>query len=176
MKLVLFIAVLFFSKSAFAQNKTAICNLLDQQSDVVSAEYVAGVDAYGRSVVPADGKISNFEKPIRVPLQINLAEQLRGMNIEGLDLDADFGFIEITQEGRVSFEDTDITEVTYDWCGTKPPQMEEGNLEEPIAEKPQIIEPVEEIVEQQEIPTQEETVVQENEEIITGSDYRDYND
>lgn len=113
--------------SAQAQEGTPPeCRLLPDHKAQAGVAYEPGVDVYGRSVVPADINASPFQVPdvITVPLSINLAERLQHSNIEGLQLEAPMGLLEIHKNGRVVLDGQDWTSQVYALCGktyTGPP-------------------------------------------------------
>ena len=122
MGLMLIAGILFFIPPVFAQdNLPPECRLLPvhvPRADV-SANYRAGVVVHGKAVVPADlngGHFPNLDHVV-IPLSVDLAERLNNSNIQGLQLEAGLGTIEIYQSGRVVYNGQDWTSQVYAICG-----------------------------------------------------------
>ncbi len=130
---------------AYANDLPPECRLLPAhvpRADV-SAEYQAGVDVRGKPVVPADingGYFNDLERVV-IPLSVDLAERLKNSNIEGLQLEADLGTLEIYQSGRVSYNGQDWTSQVYAICG-ETIQASEQSVEESIETDAVEVEPV----------------------------------
>lgn len=98
------------------------CQALERHETINDATYRAGVDVNGNAVAPADlaGAPSIVKNVTRIPLTVDLAERLEGIGAfveNGLDLDANFGILEIHQDGRVIFEGQDWTNNLHTLCG-----------------------------------------------------------
>lgn len=93
------------------------------QSDVA---YQAGIDAYGNAVVPADLNATAFQVPnvIKVPLNIDLAQRLTTL-VNGLQLEAPLGMLEIYQDGKITYNGQDWTAPVMTLCGQSHKQIEE---------------------------------------------------
>lgn len=120
----LFVALLLFAFPAFAQVNEIPpeCRILPEHKLDTGVNYKPGVDVHGKPVVPADINAAPIAVPetMVVPLTIDLAQRLQGMNIPGLQMDSTLGFLEIRQDGRVTYNDKDITSQVYVLCGKKP--------------------------------------------------------
>lgn len=116
-------AILMASPIAMAQEESAVppeCRLLPEHKADVGVAYQSGVDVHGKSVAPADlnASPSNFtQETIVVPLTVNLAERLQGLNIQGLQLEGNLGYLEIHPDGRVSHNGQDWTSQVHVLCG-----------------------------------------------------------
>jgi len=97
---------------AATETNQSICDLLKADT-VASADYQAGIDAYGNEVVPADlgdTPANIIPQEIKVPLTANLAHYLNENLASRLgDLNAPLGTLTI--KGRdVYLNDTKLTE------------------------------------------------------------------
>ena len=98
------------------------CKLLAVQSPNNSdAAYQPGVDVHGKPVVPVDlnaGQPSALvPQTVVVPLSVDLAQRLQGHTVEGLQLEAPLGMLEIHPNGRVVYNGQDLTPQVYPLCG-----------------------------------------------------------
>ena len=92
-----------------------LCDAYKQSQD---ANYKAGVDVNGNAVVPADLPSSSavtLPDDIEIPLTIDLAQQLN-LSVSGMELKPELGKIKITKDGKVMFNDKDITNDTQTMC------------------------------------------------------------
>mgnify|MGYP001371133691 CR=1 FL=1 len=90
----------------------AVCALLQEDptevKGVASADYVDGVDAYGRSVTPAHGD-GAAPKSYRFNFSIDVAK--RYMHVpEGVEMHSDVIPLEISPDGQVALGDADRTQ------------------------------------------------------------------
>ncbi|MEM9468791.1 MAG: hypothetical protein AAF988_01370 [Pseudomonadota bacterium] len=124
MRFILIFTLIIFSQPAFSEeNKADVKNsilckqLAAYQSD--EANYVAGVDVKGKTVIPADLNQSPIQVPeiIRIPLEIELAQRLNQLQDINIDADGAIGVVYISQDGRVFYEGKDISEKTREVCG-----------------------------------------------------------
>lgn len=98
-----------------AQAKTEICRSVAAMrgSDTVySAEYVEGVDAYGRAVVPAD--VENdapqiVPDKIDIPVRVDVLKAIGIASYDHLDMLPTLGTMTVFKEGRVFFNGRDLT-------------------------------------------------------------------
>lgn len=106
------------SSGAIAKTKIDICKIVEAHKPQSDVAYQPGIDAYGNAVVPADLNANAFQVPsvIKVPLNIDLAERMTSM-VDGLDLEAPLGMIEIYQDGRVRYNDQDWGAPVATLCG-----------------------------------------------------------
>lgn len=111
------------------------------------AEYIPGVDVKGRLVAPADlgAPIAAGIDVINIPVSIDLIQRF-ALNVpQGLELKPDVAAISIHKDGRVTFNDQDLTRRAYSVCaksgrvpleGTRPVQQDTQVLQPPAAQKP----------------------------------------
>lgn len=125
---ILFILLLLFifPSSSHAQNPEALCSFLPAENSsraAVGAAYVPGVDVHGNAVAPADlgGGQSFLPDVIRIPLSIDLAQELDQDLPDGTQMEAGLGMIEIYQDGRVLFDGRDLTAQADRLCGRGAP-------------------------------------------------------
>ena len=191
MKYIVFLLVLI-TTPAMAQDKSAICHFLKQHQSVKGAAYEPGVDAYGNAVIPADINASPaIPETIIVPLEIDLAQQLQGTPINGLNLEAPLGNIEIRTDGKVMMGNDNVTTKTHEWCGTpvpepldevaeevaEPPMEEKTSENSDISLENDVNSELEVIEVEPKTPILPQEVTQpaaEPDEIISGGEYRDF--
>lgn len=139
-----------FSSFAWAQNKEALCQILPVKEYFAEADYVPGIDVNGNAVRSADLKPAsgNFIDVIKIPVTIDLAEQLKQPLPVGTELNAPVGMIEIYQKGRVVFNGNDVTNEIYTLCGKESFVLEKAEhvQEEPIVQSEEPAELKEEII------------------------------
>ncbi len=117
--------------------------ILSTQGSNVGPTYQAGVDAYGRPVVPANvdqaytRDVIGQNDKVRVPLEMDLAQRLLTMpQAQGITLQAPLGMLEVYKDGRVTYNDQDWTSPINSLCGrpqrvVTTPQVVE-NVQAPI--------------------------------------------
>lgn len=119
---------LFITPVAMAQDDPVApeCRLLPNHVANDNVAYKAGVDVRGKNVVPADLNASQIELPetIVVPLSINLGQNT---DINGTDLKATTGFLEIYKNGRVTYDGKDVTSQVYAICGQATQSSQKSN-------------------------------------------------
>lgn len=95
------------------------CRVLPEHKAQTDVAYKAGEDVRGKPVVPADLNASAMDVPetIVIPLSIDFAQRLQGMNIPGLNMDSTVGFLEVRSDGRVTYDGRDLTSQVYMLCG-----------------------------------------------------------
>jgi hypothetical protein len=83
--------------------------------------YVPGLSVTGNEVVSADINSNDniLPKVIKIPVTIDIVERFDIEVMPGVDVDADFGILEIYHDGRVVFNDKDIADHIYDVCEDK---------------------------------------------------------
>ena len=81
--------------------------------------YVSGVDVNGNSVAAADVggglDLSSFQTT-NIPIEIDLAERFGLALLSGVELTPDVAALKIHQDGRVFFNDSDITQQVQAYC------------------------------------------------------------
>lgn len=115
------VALLAVSTPALAQNSAALCKIYAVQGGAaaVPATYQPGVDVNGNPVVPADGGASaavGAPGSVRIPVTVELAQQLGAAVPAGVALDAPVGVVNVAANGSVSFNGQDITAQTAALC------------------------------------------------------------
>lgn len=142
------------------------CKILETKTKVMPADYVPGVDAEGNKVVPADveeKKKVAVNDVIKFPLTLDLANKLQQLKDLGITAESVLGVVEIHNDGRVKYNDQDITTSMKTLCGhalkeevvevTEEKPKEETKAETVEVEKPATVEEAkvetEEVVEEQ---------------------------
>jgi hypothetical protein len=125
---------------AKAEEKPAICKILETHQPQNDVAYQPGIDAYGRPVVPANlNSASTFKVPeiIKIPITIDLAERLNAVE-DGVQLEAPLGMVEIHQDGRVRYNGEDWSQPVATLCGKshKIEVIEEKELINSSAQEP----------------------------------------
>lgn len=138
MKALFFFAALLFSDLAMAQTLPE-CRMLTEHRPEADVAFKPGEDAKGKKVVPADINASPIgqEDPIVIPLTVDLAQRLGNQGVTGLQLETTTGFLEVSKNGRVTYNGQDITSQTYAVCATggsggtnaKPPEVDEREFD-----------------------------------------------
>lgn len=162
--------LLFFPLSVRAEDLPPECRLLPAHVANNDVTYQPGVDVHGNKVVPADLNASSFAFPdvVTVPLGIDLAQRLQGLNIQGLQMESPMGILEIHRNGRVVYNGQDWTPQVYAVCGQVPPDIAPaGGLDGQAAEDA-IKSPSEETAPK--LPSQQPAY---NGDLIEGGAYRD---
>jgi hypothetical protein len=127
------------------------CRLLANHKAPDDVNYNPGVDVRGKAVVPADINASPMgldQQTIVVPLTIDLARRLENNSINGLQLDATPGYLEIAPSGRVTYNGQDLTSQVHALCAGNPQETDTPAPAEPDRQTdPDVIEsaPVKEI-------------------------------
>lgn len=108
--------LLLLASPSFAQEEQESFCVTYRQPESVA--YQPGVDVHGNPVVSADlNDKSYFMKDVvRIPLNIDLAQRFDRDWAPGTDMDAEIGIIEIYRDGRVMFNDRDVTEEAIAFC------------------------------------------------------------
>ena len=111
--------VLLAASPAWAQPVPMECQLLPVHVPKGDVAFKPGVDVRGKPVVPADINAAPIEPPktIVIPLTVDMAKKLTNNNVDGLKLDAPLGMLEIHSNGRVVYNDRDLTPQVYALCG-----------------------------------------------------------
>jgi len=133
--------LLTIAMPAYAQNQAAFCKLWFTHKNVKSADYEAGVDVEGKPVKPADlndqsGIFSG--DAIRIPLTIDLAEQLEGKLPDGTEMQAGISMISISRNGKVTLDDQDISDSAYEVCTGEKPPMKSAAMKQNEADAPAV--------------------------------------
>lgn len=116
----LLLMILLFPFAAQAKTQSdAVCKTLTKYKKVNNVTYQPGVDVNGNAVVPADANEPPMiiESVTRVPLTVNLAQRLFHLQGTGIEMDGDFGLLEIHPDGRVLYGDQDWTSDIKAVCG-----------------------------------------------------------
>ncbi len=108
---------LFLTVPAFAQDADTLCNVIAAyKSD--DANYKPGVDVHGKPVVSADlnSNLKPVIDPVVIPISIDLAQKFNLDLPDGMELKPDVAYVKIYGDGRVEYNDTDITQNTTALC------------------------------------------------------------
>jgi hypothetical protein len=123
MRYALIPALLLISVPAFAAEVQLPpeCRVLPEHKAAADVNYQPGVDVHGKAVVPADVNSNpmGMNQTIVVPLTIDLAQRLQGMNVQGLNLETTLGFLEFSPDGRVTYDGQDLTTQVHVLCSGK---------------------------------------------------------
>lgn len=107
--------------SAYAQNIAPLCDVLEAYQALaapVGAAYVPGVDVHGKPVVPADlNAVPGVPDKVSVPVTIDMVQRLNMPVPAGMKLDSGWGVIDIYKDGRVLYNDRDLTDPARSACG-----------------------------------------------------------
>lgn len=98
---------------------TTICNQYSiNHSTNASAEYQPGIDVEGKTVTPADIGISPDTDlyPLRIPLEMNIFERFNLDIAEDFITDASIIDIMVYEDGRVTYNDQDISSEVKTFC------------------------------------------------------------
>lgn len=120
MKKIIFMSVAMMCAAgpAMAQNQAALCKLWFTHKSK-SAQYQPGVDVRGKPVVPADGGVApvvSVPDLVRIPVTIELAQQLGAAIPAGMELEAVAGVVNIDGGGKVTYNGQDLSQGTYALC------------------------------------------------------------
>lgn len=119
--------ICFLSTAALAQN--TICPVLEKynvpvnvqkpHAAILGAEYQPGVDVNGNAVAAADvnGVLQAMPDIIRIPINIDLVNYIQQTLPLGTEMDTSLGMVEIHKDGRIFYNDQDITTQTQTLCG-----------------------------------------------------------
>lgn len=147
-----FVLIVIATYPAMAETETAsmrsaVCKLLALQTQkanepfaIPSAAYQAGVDSYGRSVVPATIGQAQDVQSIFIPIEVDLEERFNIPTLANLD-ETQIGTAEIKPDGSVMFGGNDVTNALQDWCRT-PMADEGGGIVKPSINDPKIETPI----------------------------------
>ena len=122
----LFLIAGLLSAPAWADTLPEECRLLGAHKPGSGMVYQPGVDVHGNPVAPADlndGTTIDLPDVITVPLTIDLAQRLQNSHVEGLQLEAPLGLLEIHKNGRVVYNGQDWTPQIYALCGKEAPVL-----------------------------------------------------
>ncbi len=123
---------ILYVPEAMAQNSRAVCEFLPVREHFLGADYVPGVDVRGNPVVPADvrARANSFVDVIKIPVTLDLAQQVNGRLPSGLALEAGVGVLEIHKDSRVLYNGEELSGPVYAYCGKEPFNIE-ATLREP---------------------------------------------
>ena len=102
------------------------CRFLQAHKPSNDVAYKPGVDVHGKPVVPADLNAAPMgldQQTIVVPLTIDLAKRIQNNTVQGLELDATPGYLEIAPSGRVTYNGQDLTPQIHALCDEKPQEV-----------------------------------------------------
>ncbi len=136
MKRLILAVLLVLPVAAYAdgeiKDEKELCRVL-QTHNQKGAEYVPGVDVHGKSVVPADAASASgfMNNPIVIPITIDLAQRYGLALPSGVELKPDVASLKIYDDGRIAYNDQDITKKVVTSCDkpdetTPPPVISDG--------------------------------------------------
>ncbi len=105
-----------------AKDTDIICRHIDKDGKVkkgVSADYTAGVDINGQDVASANVNTANSlasPDPIVIPVELDLAERYGLTLPSGIELEPTVSKIAIYNDGRIVFNDKDISQKIISDC------------------------------------------------------------
>lgn len=120
--LLLLVFIIFTFVSAKAQqNNDTVCGVIDNYDKTINdAAYKPNVDVYGNTVSGAElgnGPSKHFlPEIIRIPINIDLVNYVDQDLPEGIQMESNFGMLEIHPDGKVIFNNQDITDSTHSYC------------------------------------------------------------
>ena len=127
MRLMAFLFLLIVSAPAFAQTvEQEFCTAVAKHQ-TGGADYVPGVDVHGNAVAGADlnSGMQPILDPIVLPIEIDIAERFGFELPEGMAMKPEVAHVKIYGDGRVEYNDTDVTQNTAALCSsakvTEPP-------------------------------------------------------
>ncbi len=115
-----FIVILLLAYPVLAQDaEQEFCTAVAKYQSG-GADYVPGVDVHGKPVVGADlnsGMKPMFD-PVVIPIEIDIAERF-GLELpEGMAMKPEIAHVKIYSDGRVEYNDTDVTKDTETMCSS----------------------------------------------------------
>lgn len=130
-------------------DKYAVCKLLPKHTPENSVAYQPGVDVYGNPVTPADlnaAPMGDVLNVVKVPLDVNLAQNVVALSGTGLQLEAPLGMLDVYQDGRILYNGQDWTAPVLALCGRSHKKVTVDVIEVPVAAPepeptPQMVEP-----------------------------------
>lgn len=110
------------SKLTDEQTAAMLCQAARLMKPEDSAEYKAGVDAYGRPVAPADAGQQAFQVPDRVdiPVHIDILKNMGIVNTPTPALGTDIGTVSVMKGGQIQFNGRDLTNNVTAYCNGQP--------------------------------------------------------
>ncbi len=120
-----FIFILFIPVTSFARDADPvhrICDEISKSSARQSADYVPGVDVHGKAVASADLNASTLGalNSVSIPIELDLAQAF-GLNFPaGIELNPIVASLQIFQDGRVVYNDVDLTQKVQNFCVKHP--------------------------------------------------------
>lgn len=100
------------------------CRLLPEHKASADAAYQPGVDVHGKAVVPADVNAAPLGldgQNIIIPLSVDMAKRVK--TPKGVNLESTLGFLEVSPDGRVTYNGQDLTAQAYAICGKNVPPL-----------------------------------------------------
>lgn len=154
MKKLFLVMLAILPSAAYAQDDGKYppeCRFLESHKPSNDVTYQPGVDVRGKAVVPADINAPPMgldQQTIVIPLTIDLAKRLQNNNVQGLELNATPGYLEVSPSGKVLYNGRDLTAQLQAVCDEK--SRETPPSAAPVADRqtaPDVIEsaPVKEI-------------------------------
>lgn len=109
-------------KSADIASQKVICNRTFIEPDVKPAEYQAGVDVYGNSVMTAtiNDKSDMVPEYIEMPLTVDFAAKLNMNAPQGMEFKGNIANLKLYKNGKIEYNGQDITKIAATACGIVP--------------------------------------------------------
>lgn len=128
MRILVILLTLLVPVAVQAEEQDALCTIMAEHIMRDGVAYKEGVDVHGNAVVPADLNAAPIKVPsvITIPLQVELAKRLQGLEDLGVETDAPLGLVEIHENGRVVYDGEDISSSVISACGL----LDENEVEE----------------------------------------------
>lgn len=128
--------------SLASANNGPVCQVVQNYEKVAAANYQPGLDAQGNRVIAAElgnGPSSFLPDVIRIPVNIDLVQYVQQQLPAGMQMESNFGMVEIHPDGKVLYNDQDITNTTYAYCGLQAPALtESSDKAAAVIAKPQV--------------------------------------
>lgn len=117
MRIALFLLIFLLPGSAFA-NAERFCRVVAAHVPGDDVTYKPGLDVHGKDVAPADVKqtLNNVPDPIVIPIEIDILKRFNINVPADMKMDAAAGMVEIYQDGRVVYNEQDISKNALALC------------------------------------------------------------
>lgn len=122
----IFVVVLMFAMPAMAEDVSVstLCKIMPEYRPDGSVAYQPGVDVHGKTVVPGDlNKVMKNEyDAVEIPVEVNLLQYLGvAPPVAGAELKPTVAVLKVYGDGRVKYNDQDVTEGAQKLCTLRPP-------------------------------------------------------
>lgn len=130
--LILMTTAAYAEKAEQAGDIKTLCDVLEKYTKPTGAQgadYVAGVDVHGNSVVSADvsGSSAAASHPVRIPIEFDLAQKYGLTQYEGIYMKPEVAMIEVSPDGHVKYDGKDISAQARSSCkNSSTPEVAHG--------------------------------------------------